>query len=286
MMMYILFGFILLYCLLCIFIAQKQSHFILVPGRNVGLTTNPSDIGLSYEDVSLDLPDSQVPISGWYVKAARQNTLVFLFFHGNKCSIADSLEYAMCFNSLGCDTLLIDYRGYGFSKSQSFIPCETSVYEDASAALEYLINERGIEPSRIVLYGHSLGSGIAIETAKRFPDIAALIVEGAFTSILDMSALKRRFMLFPVKWLLKEKFDNLGKVPFLKVPILLLHASEDNTVPLWMHNALYSEVYGEKDRIVFEGASHTNLVWYLESLYLEGIRDFISKYVSVSLIKD
>ena len=285
-MMYILSGFILFYCLLCLFIAQKQSHFILVPGCAIGLTTNPLDVGLSYEDVSLELSDSQVPISGWYIKAERQNAPIFLFFHGNRCSIADSLEYAMCFNSLGCDTFLIDYRGYGLSRDKSFVPCERSVYEDASTALEYLIKERGIEPSRIILYGHSLGASIAIETAKRSPDIAALIVEGAFTSILDMSALKRRFMLFPVKWLLKEKFDNLAKVPFLQVPILFLHAAKDSTVPLWMHNTLYREVSGEKARLVFEGASHTNLAWYSESLYIEGIRDFILKYVSVSPMED
>lgn len=284
--MYILSGFILFYCLLCVFIAQRQSHFILVPGRDASLMVNPLDAGLSYEDISLELPGSQLPISGWYVKSDQQNAPVFLFFHGNKSSIADSLEYAMCFSSLGCDTLLIEYRGYGLSRSKSFIPCERSVYEDASAALEYLIQERDIEPSRIILYGHSLGAGVAIETAKCFSDISAVIVEGAFTSILDMSVLKRRFMFFPIKWILKEKFDNLAKIPFLKVPILFLHGSEDTTVPLWMHTALYREASGEKARLVFEGASHTNLVWYSERLYREGVRDFIHKYVSVPLVED
>lgn len=251
-----------------------------MPGRAIGLTANPLDVGLSYEDVFLELPDSQFPISGWYVKAERQNAPVFLFFHGNKCSIADSLEYATSFSSLGCGAFFIDYRGYGLSRNKLFIPCERSVYEDASVALEYLVKERGIEPSQIILYGHSLGSAIAIETANRFPDISALIIEGAFTSILGMSGLKRRFKLFPIKWLLKEKFDNLGKVPFLKVPILFLHASEDRTVPLWMSEALYEEASGEKERIVFEGASHANLIWHSERIYLEEIRQFILKYVS------
>ena len=281
-MIYALSVCILFYCLLCFFIAYRQSNFILVPGHSNSLAATPLDADLSYEDVVLESPDSQISVHGWYVKTEKQNAPVFLFFHGNKSNIADSLEYAMSFYSLGCDTLLIDYRGYGFSRKESFTPCEQSVYEDALIALNYLVKQRNIESNRIILYGHSLGSGVAIEIAKRFPDIAALIVEGAFTSILDMSSLKRRFKIFPIKWLLRDKFDNLAKISSLKVPILLLHGSEDTTVPLWMHNALYCAALGEKKRVIFEGASHNNIVWYSASLYLGVIKEFIKRYVAVS----
>jgi pimeloyl-ACP methyl ester carboxylesterase len=111
------------------------------------------------------------------------------------------------FNQLGCNVLVIDYRGYGATFG-TITPTESSVYHDAEVAWNYLTETRGIAPERILIYGHSLGGAIAIELATRHPEAGGIVVESSFTSVKQMARWKFAITyLLPLDLLLRHRFD-------------------------------------------------------------------------------
>ena len=116
-----------------------------------------------------------------------------------------------------------------------------SVYEDVEIVLNYLTQELQIPLKQIFIYGHSLGGAIAIEMALRHPQIAGLVVESTFTSMRAMIGhLYRQFGIFPVHFLLHQRFDSIHKVPSLKLPVLFMHGTKDGLVPACLSNMLYA----------------------------------------------
>jgi hypothetical protein len=143
----------LLYAVLvgCAFLLQTRLvYFPTIPGRE--LTATPADIGLAYEEVRFTAEDG-VALHGWYVPG-RSDAGAVLFCHGNAGNISHRLEWLSMLHGLGLGVLLFDYRGYGRSGGS---PDEPGTYRDARAAWDYLVDERRIEPGRIVLFGESLG---------------------------------------------------------------------------------------------------------------------------------
>jgi pimeloyl-ACP methyl ester carboxylesterase len=114
---------------------------------------------------------------------------------------------------LGYSVFVPDYRGFG--ESEGSFPSEKTVYEDAEAAWNYPVDQRGIRPAHLYIYGHSLGGAIGIELALRHPEAAGLIVESSFTSIGEMAKLRKRYALLPIQ-LLNQRFDSIQKVSKLK----------------------------------------------------------------------
>lgn len=164
---------------------------------------------------------------------------IVLFFHGNTGTVADHLHRVDGFHQLGLDVLLLDYRGYGHSSPP--FPREDRVYADARAAVDYLTQQCQIDPGQILVYGHSLGGAIALETVVRSAlPFAGLVVEGSFTSILAMAHFTKKFNYLPLSLVLWQRFDNLAKVPHLRVPVLFVHGTADRTVPHTMSESLYA----------------------------------------------
>ena len=129
----------------------------------------------------------------------------------------------------------MDYRGYG--KSDGAFPSESQVYDDAEAAWDYLIRQRHVDPGRAFIYGHSMGGVVAIELALRRPEAAGLMVESAFTSMTDMA--RMHYWMFPIGWLLNQRFDALAKLQMLSVPVLLMQGNGDAEVPYTFSERLF-----------------------------------------------
>ncbi len=169
------------YILLTGLLLFAQSHLIYFPdyGRHIALT--PCDAGLDYEFVEISTVDGET-LHGWFVPAP-EATATVLFFHGNAGNISHRMEYLSMFNSLGYNTFIFDYRGYGDS---SGTPSEPGTYRDAEAAWDYLIKERNISPGRIILFGESLGGAIAAWLAAREKP-GLLVLASVFTSVPDVA---------------------------------------------------------------------------------------------------
>src|SRR5437588_12660066 len=175
---------LLVYAIACAGLYFAQAHFIFFPEREI--TETPRDFGCSFEDVAI--PEGRHTLRGWWLPGNNGKTVLYL--HGNGGNVGANAEHACRFQKMGFSTLLVDYRGYG--KSDGGFPSERSVYQDAERAWSYLI-EKHIPPTEIIVYGHSLGAAVAIETAKRHPEARALITESAFTSLADMAERDRMY---------------------------------------------------------------------------------------------
>jgi pimeloyl-ACP methyl ester carboxylesterase len=162
-------------------------------------------------------------MGGGFPSSVGSDQPVMIHLHGNSSNISANLGYAQNFHDMGLSVLLIDYRGFGQS-SQRF-PSEKIVYQDVEAVWNYLVHEKKMNPQKIFIFGHSLGGAIAIELAVRHPEIAGLIVESTFTSMREMVDFQEKYWMFPINWLLQQRFASVEKVKELKMPILLAHGN-------------------------------------------------------------
>lgn len=262
----------IVYLSLCFALFKWQNRLIFVPASIVEMT--PGALDINYEEVWLAVEaGEEEKIHGWWLPN-QASTNVLLYLHGNGANIGANLGIAKQYYDLGFSILMIDYRGYGLSKSK--FPTEARVYKDAQVAWDYLVNERKISPENLFIYGHSLGGAIAIDLGLRKPQTAGLIIEGSFTSIQDMvSYYGGIYRLFPTRLIIHQRFDSLSKVPLLKMPLLFIHGEEDKVVPAYMSKAL-SKVAQAPARVqIIAEAGHNNVTAVQPELYKATVKDFI-----------
>jgi pimeloyl-ACP methyl ester carboxylesterase len=174
---------------------------------------------------------------------------------------------------MGFSVLLIDYRGYGLSDGA--FPSESTVYADAEAAWGYLIQEQSFRPKDIVIYGHSLGGAVGIQLTLQHPDAAGLIVESTFTSILDVAKSRRIYRIFPLRWIVNQKFDSIGKISRLRTPVLFIHGVKDEAIPTYMSQQLYDITTAPKRLLLVPDGTHNNNAGIDELRYLRAVADFL-----------
>ncbi|MEL7037213.1 MAG: alpha/beta fold hydrolase [Cyanobacteria bacterium J06592_8] len=272
-------GLVFAYTVACLVLRFAQSWFIFFPTRKILAT--PQDLDLSYQEIWLPITTEagkNEQVHGWWIPFSSTSSTeerVILDCHGNGSNISANLGYAQRFNQMGLSVFLIDYRGYG--RSTKRVPSETSVYQDVELAWNYLVNERGIKPHNIFIFGHSLGGAIAIELATKHPDLAGLIVESSFTSIRKMVDYQGRYWMFPVDLLLTQTFDSISKVSQLKMPILFTHGTEDDVVPVEMSRELFEEATEPKQLLIVPGADHNDVCQVGGSIYLEALQKFLEE---------
>ncbi|MCR4297450.1 MAG: alpha/beta hydrolase [Gallionella sp.] len=240
------------------------------------LQTSPARLGAPFEELRI-LSGSGAErgdLHAWWIPAERPDAPTLLYLHGNSRNIGYNLGNALRYRTLCCNLLLVDYRGYG--KSAGGKPSEAKVYEDAEAAWQYLLKQRGVKPQQTFIYGHSLGGAVAINLALRHPEAAGLIAESTFTSMRAMSELKHDFL--PVGLLLNQRFESLQKIAQLKIPVLLIHGTWDKKVPVSMAQQLFEAAPQPKTLILIEGGEHSNnaAVGWVE--YRDAVSAFIRQY--------
>ncbi len=301
------------YSAACVFLFVAQGKFIFFPAR--AIETTPDDFQLKYQDVWLPISTKTGAVEsvhGWWIPAsenphspplarggARKGESflappqsdkraiagvpalnkgglgkVVLYLHGNASNVGSNVEHAHRFHRLGLSVFVMDYRGYG--KSQGDFPSESQVYEDAQLAWDYLVKQRGINPNQIYIYGHSLGGAIGIDLAVRHPEAAGLIVEGSFTSTRAMvNFQKGLFWMFPIDFLLTQRFDSLSKVDRLQMPVLFIHGTADSVVPAQMSKKLFDAAPEPKQLYIVPDGGHTNVAQIGGAEYLQILSQFL-----------
>ncbi|MGH8502163.1 MAG: alpha/beta hydrolase [Gammaproteobacteria bacterium] len=254
------------FILLCVYLWAQQARFIFFPEAEIHYT--PADYGLKFEEPWLTVEGQK--LHGWWIPGATEKVLLYL--HGNGVNIGANAEHAARFQSLGMSVLLMDYRGYG--RSNGAFPSEESVNADAKAMWQHLVEDRDIEPPNIFIYGHSLGSAIAIDLALRRPNAAGLIVESAFTSIGDLARRDLLFRAVPLDLILTQRFDSISKVARLKLPVLFLHGSRDTLIPPSMSQRLYEAAPEPKRIVLLSGGDHHNSASVAPRQFMQAVKGF------------
>jgi fermentation-respiration switch protein FrsA (DUF1100 family) len=235
-----------------------------------GLSATPADYGLEYESVNFTTEDG-LKLHGWWIPAEAERAIL-LFFHGNAGNIADRLDSIGIFHRLGLTVFIPDYRGYGLSEGS---PSEQGTYLDALAASRYVTEERGVAPSRVVIFGRSLGAAVATMLASKHPP-QALILESAFTSVPDMAA--RLFPLLPARLVLGMKYDNLKRIEQIRCPLLVIHSRDDEIIP-FEHGRRLFEKANDPKRFLEIRHGHNDGFVLSGPLYINGLSEFLSRYV-------
>ncbi|MEL6902647.1 MAG: alpha/beta fold hydrolase [Cyanobacteria bacterium J06606_4] len=285
--------FSLLYISTCLFLRMRQRNLIYRPAEELSLQPDNSAFNLPYDDVWIPIPGSSERLHGWWVPASstQENFVVLpdepsdvlaspkvmLYFCGVGRNMGDYnyLARVSAFRQLGFSVLVFDYRGYGLSDGG--FPSEQQVYQDSQAAWRYLQDVRQIPPEQIVIYGESLGGAIALNLAIQHPEASGLILQSTFTSMTAAIRHKKLMQLFPVDWLLTERFNSLGNVRSLRVPVLFLHGSEDSVVPAHMSQQLYDAAPEPKQLFLISGADHVRIYQPGPQSYLKAIEKFIEQ---------
>ena len=207
------------------------------------------------EEVFIKTKDGE-DINALFFPGGKQD--IILYFHGNAGDLSGWQFVSEDFTAIGYNFFIVDYRGYG--KSSGSIT-EAGLYEDAEASYQFLIRQKGFSPENIIIYGRSIGTGVAVELAKRHPT-KGLILETPYSSLEKLANQKFPF-LFP-SLILKYRFDNIGKINLVKSPILFLHGSDDALIPVSHTEKLCNEFAGQKRKIVIKGGTHNDLNGFSE----------------------
>ena len=197
-----------------------------------------------------------------------------LIFHGNAGNITHRDFLLRGFHTLGYSTLLIDYHGYGKSEGT---PTEKNLYRDGKAALAWLSKEKNRKPEEIVLFGKSLGSGVAIELASQ-DTFKGVILESAFTSIVAVARSHFPYNCFPVSLMLFDRFDNNTKIRTIHTPVLIRHGTEDTIIDKREGEKLFELANMPKKLYLIEEAGHNDMhlhnpqnYWSSIAAWLEGL---------------
>ncbi len=243
---------VLLVSVFVVYVWYMEQSSVFVPYRAIEQT--PQAVGLEYEEVFLRAADA-TQLHGWFAGRSHPRATVLLL-HGNGGNISHRVQKMRLFHDLGLEVLVFDYRGYGRSKGT---PSEKGLYADARAAYDYLVAERGGTPAKIILYGESLGSAVAIDLATE-KEVGGIILEGPFTCIADMS--RRVFAFLPTVFL-RYRFDSLEKVRRVKAPLLVIHSRNDEVVPFSMGRRIFDAAPGDtKDFLAVYGGHNGSFYEY------------------------
>jgi fermentation-respiration switch protein FrsA (DUF1100 family) len=228
-----------------LYLAQRSLQYF--PDRE---RTAASAAGLPEADEAvLDTADGKRVIV-WHVPP-RQGQPVFLYFHGNGGSLRGRRDRFRALIADGSGLVALSYRGYGGSSGQ---PTEMGLIEDAATAYAFTVARYPAE--RIVLWGESLGTGVAVSLAAERP-VGHLVLEAPFTSAADVAAL--RYWFVPVRMLMKDQFRSDLRIGRIKAPVLVVHGENDNVVPLMLGERLYDLVTAAKRFVRMERAGHADL---------------------------
>jgi len=183
------------------------------------------------EKVKITTEDN-IKLLAWYHKKDIKKYKTILYLHGNAGALENRIHKINHFNDIDVNFLLLAWRGFSGNEGK---PTEQGLYQDARSAVKWLVNEGAIEEN-IIIYGESLGTGVATEIAQN-KNFAGVILESPFTSMI--AAAKSNYPIFPIKLLLKDKYESDKKIKNIKSPILIMHGEVDKIVPFRMGKKMF-----------------------------------------------
>lgn len=227
-----------------------QERFLFHPDAKYYSQTQ---VGVSaYTEITVTTADN-LNLKGWYA-AAQPDMPTILFFHGNASTWQWRAQDFVPLVKKGYGVLLAGYRGYGGNAGK---PSEAGFYNDAEAYLGYLATQN-VKPEETVLYGESLGTGVAVEMAYRYKNIRALVLEVPFASIAETAAIHYPFVPFMDR-IVKNKFENIYKIGAVTTPKLFLLAGFDRVIPPAEGKRLFEYAPTPKTLKTFDNAGHNDI---------------------------
>ena len=212
----------------------------------------PTSIGTDVEPVTFETGDG-LTLNGWFVAASGPSPRVtLLVFNGNAGNRGDRLPLAAAFHRYGLQVLLVDYRGYGGNPGT---PTEDGLAADSRAARAYLAGRTDVDASRIVYFGESLGTAVAVGLAVEHPP-AAIVLRSPFTSIADVG--QHHYPFLPVRLLLRDRFAAIDRIRRIHVPLLVIAGGRDRIVPIDYSRRLYEAAVAPKTLLVLPDADHND----------------------------
>jgi alpha-beta hydrolase superfamily lysophospholipase len=242
----------------CVNLDEKQSEWIFQPGDRtwrggVVAAEGMQDVWIPFASKADGHEGEQVKLHALWLPQDDPAAPVLLYLHGARYDVRGSAPRMRRMHELGFAVLAVDYRGFG--KSTVVRPTERLAVEDARAAWDWLAQQR--PHTRRFVFGHSLGGAIAVQLATEIDDEAGLIVEGSFTSIPDVVSTFRWGWL-PVSPFITQRFDAASRIGEVGSPVLVVHGSNDQTIPLALGQQLFEKARAPKRLVVVEGGSHHN----------------------------
>ncbi|SCZ85929.1 alpha/beta hydrolase [Nitrosomonas mobilis] len=231
--------------------------------------STPKIWNLSFENVALATSDG-ITLHGWWLPHPQPRASL-LFLHGNGGNISHRLQKLQLFHQLGLSILIIDYRGYGFSKGN---PDEQGTYLDAETAWRFLTQEKHVAVEKIIIYGESLGGAIAAWLANQVT-AGALIVESSFTSIRDIG--KYYYPFLPVDAITRIHYPTRDYLQTVTQPVLVIHSPSDDIVPYQMGRQLFELANPPKSFLEIQG-NHNDGFLQSGAVYTDGLNRFIDQY--------
>jgi len=217
---------------------------------------------------ALELTPAAAPAPAPAAPAPAAPAPVVVHFHNNRDSAEDTVELARDLGARGVDVVVVEYRGYGRSKDRDAAPTEDGLYADAESALD-MLRARGVGPERVVLWGTSLGTGVAAEMARRGRG-SRLVLVTPYTSIPDLVTDRAPFV--PARALVPDAFDTLSKAPSIDVPTLVVHGDDDEIVPYSMGEHVASAIPGAR-LMRIAGGRHGDLFMRARARILDAIAE-------------
>ena len=255
---------IIAYIVVIIFVYFYQRNLLYHPSEN---NYQNDTIQFNYQEIFIKVND-EIKLKSWIINKDLKNFKTLVFFHGNAGDLSNRIYKLNELDKLDINILLISWRG--FSGNEGY-PTEKNLYEDAEAAIKWL-NKKKVSDSQIILYGESLGTGVAVEIGAK-NNFNSIILESPFTSIENSA--KIYYPYLPVRFLLKDRYDSISKIKKINSPILIMHGKKDDIVPFFMGKKLFEKANSPKDSYFTDIDDH---MMEFNSQLLNKIKDFITKY--------
>jgi pimeloyl-ACP methyl ester carboxylesterase len=212
----------------------RQRTIVFRPSRET--PWDPGSFHQEFEDLWLSLPNGK-KAHGWWLPRKQARKLVF-FLPGSIGNVSHELSTLAFLLSLDAAVITVDYPGFGKSEGK---PSESGCYAAATAAWEYAVQQKGIEPRNVIVFGRSVGATVGAHLAAR-KNCGGLVCHGGFTSLPDVAAAAYPYL--PARFFCYIRFNTLKYVDLCRCPVLVMHSSNDHVIP---------PAHGRK---IFEKANH------------------------------
>ena len=237
---------LLTYLLICCGMWTFQRYMLYHPKVE---KETPANYGLeNYQSIWLVSNDT-THVQVWYHRA-RAGYPTVVYFHGNKGDLGEEAPFFRLLTDSGFGVLGLNYRGFGASEG---VPSEEGFYDDARSTMKYALKVLSLNPQHVIIYGESLGTGVAVQMATEY-HVAALVLQSPFVSL--QARVQAACPWLPVSLLLKDHFDSLSKIAQVHTKLLLIHGEDDDVVPVAEGKTIFEHANEPKEALYFSHRGH------------------------------
>jgi len=240
------------------------AQFAFYPDNENVIPTNKLSHGI--QEITISTAD-KVKITSLYLPSTGSDELL-IYFHGNAGNIYHRIPSLLQLQGIGINVIGVSYRGYGKSNGD---PTEEGVYQDGQAIFQYAVEQMGFSKEKIIIFGRSIGTAVAINTAQN-EKIRGVVLVTPMTSGKDQA---EAVGLGPLSSLAQTSFDNISRIGNIKSPLLVIHGTNDQIVPYSMGKTIFNRANTKKKFVRIKGAHHNNLHDAYEKEYWPPIIEFI-----------